>query len=283
MKKKQKSKQITIKPLWWVIGAVLVTVVVIIFYRSPKYSLEQQIGNSNSGSGLIVYQGNGYEISYPKNWQLDESKQEAPAVIIVSPDKRVKVYIHPQYDQRLTSDSGKTALIKNLMDAYDQNRDYSITSDESVEINGNQAFLIEGTFKEEGKQLEFSEYTFFGESGDFYTVRINFEQGEDIKAITNIIQSFKSTGPNADEIKARNLVEKVAEVIAFKKQVDIGDRSVFTVRIDRSPTIEIPYYVVQVYEIFPDHTTTFNWYRVSPKTWVVERQDLATDTWNAVK
>ena len=97
-----------------------------------------------------------------------------------------------------------------------------------------------------------------------------------------MVSSFTITQPNQDEVTARDLVETLGEVQTFKKQVQASGRSTFGVQVDRKSTTNELYYIVQVYEIFPDHMTTFNWYRVNPTTWVVERQDLATDTWEQV-
>lgn len=282
MKKQLKNKQTSIRPLWWVIG-VLIVLGVIYLASQNKYSPEQQIGQSTSESRTMTYKGNGYEISYPSDWILDDSKQEAPAVIISSQNGKAKVYIQPQYDPILSSGSGKTALIKNLTDATKQNPDYTISSTEGTKVNGNMAYLMEGTFKNQGKEWDFREYTIFGEDGYFYTLRINNEPLQYQKALDVMVGSFKVTVPNQDEVKARSLVEKLTEVQNFKKLVEKAKRSTFGVRIDRTPTTEEPYYVAQVYEMFPDHKTTFNWYRVNPKTWIVERQDLVTDTWEKVK
>ena len=281
MKKNQKNRRTRIKPLWWVIGAFIVAV--ILYVGLPdKSSPEQQVGPSDSESGMLLYKGNGYEILYPNNWQLDESEQEAPAVIIASLDNHAKVYIQAQYDPRLITGSGKAATIKNLTDAFRQNPDYSITSTLGSEINGNVAYLVNGTFKDNGKQLEFREYTIFGDDGNYYSLRINNNPGDYQKALDGMVSSFTITQPNQDEVTARDLVETLGEVQTFKKQVQASGRSTFGVQVDRKSTTNELYYIVQVYEIFPDHMTTFNWYRVNPTTWVVERQDLATDTWEQV-
>ncbi|MCR4264164.1 MAG: hypothetical protein NUV98_05615 [Candidatus Roizmanbacteria bacterium] len=287
MKKTRKNKRRVIKPLWWVLGVLIVVAGIYALLQNNQngYLPVQQIAPPNSKSSststLIPYIGNGYKISYLSDWQLDESKQQVPAIMFVSSDDSARLFVQPQYDPRLTS-GAETALIKNIYDAFKQNPDYSISATNEVKVNGNAAFLVEGTFQEQGKKLEFQEYTFFGESGDFYTVRINNEPGQYQKALDTMVGSFTITGPDANEVKARSLVENSSEVQGFKKQVEKSGRSTFGVRVDRTPNEDEPYYVIQVYELFPDHRTTFNWYRVHPTTWVVERQELATDTWEQV-
>lgn len=283
MKKKPKIQIKKFSPVWWIVGIGMILAVVVISRTSRKtYSPEQQIGR-DSNSHVTLYKGNGYEISYERSWQLDDTEAEAPATIVSSPDGRAKVYIQPQHDPRLKSNSGKTALIKNLTDNFRQNPDYSLASTEEAKINGKTAYLVEGTLNYQGTQLEFREYTFFGESGDFYTLRINSEPGQHQKALDNLVGSFTILGPDENEIKVRSLIEKIPEVQNFRRDVEKSNRSTSGVRIDKNPDTDETYYVVQVYEVFADHTTTFNWYRVHPVSWIVERQNLATDTWEAVQ
>lgn len=260
----------------------LIVIGVVLLLLPGLVALNQKRSGSVAG-GVLEYRGNGYKLSYPQNWKLDNTVQKIPAVIIADPQGHVQLYIQTQYDPALTSGSGKTAVIKNLTDSYRQSSGYSVYSTSDKEINGNPAFLVTGTFKEDGGIQEFQEYTIFGKSGDFYTLRINNKPGEGAKAAEPIINSLTITGPEESELRARSLVEKIGEVRDFKKQVEKSKKSRFAVRIDREPTAAEPYYVAQVYEAFPDHMTTFNWYRVDPKTWGVERQDLATDTWEKVK
>jgi len=86
---------------------------------------------------------------------------------------------------------------------------------------------------------------------------------------------------NTDSIV--NRVTQLPEVQEFKQAVEENGRSTFMVRIDRMPTDQEPFYSVQVYEIFPDHQTTFNWYRVDKVTNNVSKLDIVTDTWEQVE
>lgn len=80
--------------------------------------------------------------------------------------------------------------------------------------------------------------------------------------------------------KGINLVLQLQEVQEFKKAVEENGRSKFSIAVDRQ---DEPYSVIKVFEAFPDHITTFNWYRVDNKARKIEKLDIATDTWHGVK
>lgn len=71
---------------------------------------------------------------------------------------------------------------------------------------------------------------------------------------------------NDEAQKAIDAVAKIQEVQDFKKLVEESSRSKFSIEIGALPTKNMPYYLVQVFEIFPDHQTTFAWYRYDPKS-----------------
>ncbi|MBI2442530.1 MAG: hypothetical protein HYV40_01315 [Candidatus Levybacteria bacterium] len=77
-----------------------------------------------------------------------------------------------------------------------------------------------------------------------------------------------------------SLVSGLSEVTEFKKAVEESGRSKFGITVDHKEDV---YSIVKVFESFPDHMTTFNWYKVENKTGKVYRQDTATDTWEEVK
>lgn len=76
------------------------------------------------------------------------------------------------------------------------------------------------------------------------------------------------------------LVSQLEEVQEFKKAVEENGRSKFAIAVDRQ---DESYSVIKVFESFPDHITTFNWYRVDNQTRKIEKLDIATDTWNEVE
>lgn len=71
---------------------------------------------------------------------------------------------------------------------------------------------------------------------------------------------------NDEAQKAIDAVAKLKEVQDFKKLVEESGRSKFSIEIGALPVKEMPYFLVQVLEIFPDHQTTFAWYRYDPKS-----------------
>lgn len=75
------------------------------------------------------------------------------------------------------------------------------------------------------------------------------------------------------------LVPQLQEVQEFKKAVEENSRSKFGITEDHQ---EGQYSIIKVFESFPDHITTFNWYRVNNKTGKIEKQDIATGTWEEI-
>lgn len=80
--------------------------------------------------------------------------------------------------------------------------------------------------------------------------------------------------------KGVNLVLQLQEVQEFKKAVEENGRSKFSIAVDHQ---DESYSVIKVFESFPDHITTFSWYRVDNKTRKIEKQDILTATWIEVK
>ena len=85
-----------------------------------------------------------------------------------------------------------------------------------------------------------------------------------------------------EEQISTSLVNNLPEFQELKKLIDKNGKSTLNLEITERPTKESPYYIIRVYEAFPDHRATVNWYRVSPdgKIW---QQDLSTvDKWDLI-
>ncbi|MBI2617240.1 hypothetical protein HYW55_03850 [Candidatus Gottesmanbacteria bacterium] len=77
-------------------------------------------------------------------------------------------------------------------------------------------------------------------------------------------------------------VSKLPEVVEFQQAVEEGGRSTFHVDIAKDPTADERFYLIQVFELFPDHRTTFGWYRYNPDEQKIYRNDIVNDTWEEV-
>lgn len=86
-----------------------------------------------------------------------------------------------------------------------------------------------------------------------------------------------------ESASATQAISTLPEVQEFRGEVERGGRSTFSVEIGAAPTGDEPYYTVQVFEIFPDHRSTFGWYRYDPKTGSIYRNNIVTDSWELVK
>lgn len=99
---------------------------------------------------------------------------------------------------------------------------------------------------------------------------------------TSVLLSLFAVGTwqtGASEQKGVSLVSSLPEVREFKKAVEEGGRSKFGIAVDHGPSEDEPYYTIQVFEFFPDHRTTFGWFRYDPRSGDVYRQNIALDSW----
>lgn len=98
-----------------------------------------------------------------------------------------------------------------------------------------------------------------------------------ILIVLGLFMFHSQVGNEQERIK---LVSQLAEVQDFNRAVEENGRSKFEIAVDHQ---DKSYSVIRVFESFPDHITTFNWYRVDNKTRKIEKQDISTDTWIEVK
>lgn len=112
--------------------------------------------------------------------------------------------------------------------------------------------------------------------------KLKIKKGEGQKALVIIclaslvvataLFTLPRTMSKANEGKlAVDLVSELPEVREFKKAVEEGGRSKFYVEMAAKPTKDEPYYLIQVFEVFPDHRATFGWYKYYPKTKLIDK------------
>lgn len=92
----------------------------------------------------------------------------------------------------------------------------------------------------------------------------------------------KLTALSDENQKILDSVFGLQEVKDLKKLIDENGRSTLGLFLNEYPTADNPNYTIQVYEEFPDHTATFNWYRVSTNG-EISRQDFSQfDKWDII-
>lgn len=220
---------------------------------------------------------NGYTISYPTDWTIDTSRSQAPADLITDKTGDALVAIQTIDDQRLLKESGDTKVANDLKQGFVSNADYTLDEFKQTFFDGKLSYFAKGSFKDSKGEWNFIEYTILAGGERLYIVRTNTKKNAStalVKAAESIATSFS--------LVPYHKVALLAEVEEFESAVIKNGRSKFGIWVDSWPTLKNPYYTVQVFETFPDHRTTFNWYRVNQKDGKVYRQNIAKDTWEEV-
>ena len=83
---------------------------------------------------------------------------------------------------------------------------------------------------------------------------------------------------NSSDESALTSVSELAEVVEFKNAVEEGGRSTFHVERENFGAAPQGTTAVRVFEIFPDHQTTFGRYAVDENS-KIYRYDGVNDTW----
>lgn len=80
--------------------------------------------------------------------------------------------------------------------------------------------------------------------------------------------------------EAIEIVKNLPEVKDFLQRMAKANQKTL-VEVDRR---EVDKIIIHVFEDHQDHTATFNWYQVDPKTWMVKRLDLSVenDKWDII-
>ncbi len=265
---------------WVAVGGFVLLLAVNFFF--PKNGVG---GPGGTYSSEYVSNDGGYSISYPKTWTLDTSST-VPADIIKNPEDTVNIAVQRLVgDERMLTQHGVTATMKEMKDSYRLDKNYTVSLFEGMTWKGLPALQVKGTFSENGIEWNFEEYTiFFG--SEIYNLRVNtkVDAAYDAAELNSVVDSFKLNGYDSrdqeEADKALADVMYLPEVKKFQSDVFGNNQSKFSVYVDSSPINEEPYYTVVVAEFFPDHRTTFNRYRVDLKNKEVFQYDVVNDRWD---
>lgn len=229
----------------------------------------------------------GYAISYPSSWIIEVSQNSAPAEIITNQDGNIMYSVQNSVgDGRLMKSDGVEAVMNEIENSFRSDEKYTIQSLNKILWKGLPALYTRGSFNDKTGLWDFEEYTIFY-GGEIYNLRINVKPEVSKKftdTIKKTVNSFEIFGYNVSDNesinKALGSVMNVVEVKSFQKDVFENNRSTFNIAIDRDPKGTGSYYVIAVFELFPDHRTTFNRYRVSQDDGKIYRYDGVNDGWD---
>lgn len=231
---------------------------------------------------------NEYSISYPGWWKMDTSLEKAPADLIFDSAGNVFISIQKIEDSRLSEEGGLAMVRNSIGDSLLSDTKYSIREFNNIIWKGFPAYFTSGIFNDGKNSWEFQEYGIFTDKNEIYIVRTNIaktyaDNYQD--SVKKVVDSFRITVPTQEEQKkkidkalSRTLLLK--EVKDFKILVEKNGRSKFGIVVDHQ---EFPYQVIKVFESFPDHITTFNWYKVDSNTGKIYRQNIPSGKWEEIK
>lgn len=212
-----------------------------------------------------------YEIKYPANWRFDDSQQRLPYDAIFAPNNKVVITVGVlALGQRETADN----VIKEIKTQFEKDKNYSLRQFEGLlgELPG---FRAVGYFEEGKTNYQFEEWGIINNDGRMFNLRAQTEARDQstysvvLKFIFESFSFLRGDGIIMRPIWEQRILSRISnlpEVKEFRQLVGENNKSTFNVRVAAYPTQDLPYYLIQVYEIFSDHQTTFGWYRYNPAT-----------------
>lgn len=273
LKEKKKTDR---KPVFLILVAGLTLFA--IFFATSRSELTPQTTNSQKGT-LTSHTNDKYKyaISYPDSWTSDTSGSQAPADLFFDKEKNVLIAVQVAEDPRLSKDNGFTLIMEDMKKEFARDTTYTLEAFKETTFHYIPGLYATGSFTDKDGTWNFVEYTLFPGKNTFYVLRGNVKQHaeQSQRAIRDtVIASF--------DITPLRLVAFLPEVVEFKNAVEENGRSTFRIELEKfGPAGEL-YIVVRVFEVFSDHQTTFNRYRVDPKG-MVSRYNGVTDTWENIE
>lgn len=256
--------------------------------EKPKITAIAPIKTINFEIQTYESKSSKYSISYPGWWTMDTSLEKAPADLIFDSAGNVFISIQKVEDSRLSEEGGLAVVRSSIGDSLLNDTKYSIREFNNITWKGFPAYYTSGIFNDGKNSWEFQEYGIFTDKNEIYTIRTNIAKAYSDNyqgSVKRVIDSFKITGYTEEEQqkkidKALSKTLLLKEVKDFKTLVEKNGESKFGIAVDHQ---EFPYQVIKVFESFPDHITTFNWYKVDSNTGKIYRQDIPSDKWEEVK
>lgn len=218
---------------------------------------------------------NGYTITYPKNWTVDDSQQSVPAELIREPNGRAFFSMQTIFDPRITKPAEMPQVHRDVEQSFKNNPSYLVEwsewekEDKTIAEN---SYFVAGSYVEDGKSWRFKEITIFTKSGTALILRgaTLKEYSKDFGSILDdIIFSVQPDDKNASYVNQTQALFKIKtrpEVVKYEADLrKAGKKASFETQDDGEQ------WSIQVFEIVkngdePSHTATFGWYTVNKKT-----------------
>lgn len=254
-----------------VIGVVIIIVIVFfigsIVEKEKTTTSDQQMGE--------FYSKNGFTVTYPRNWIIDDSQKDIPAEFIREPSGRAFVAVQTSNDERLKDSALRSQVFKEVEETFIQDTKYKVDSFEwrsqDDKIDGN-SYMAAGSYIENNTTWRFREIGVFTATGTTFFLRGNV-RAEFAKTygsiLDEIIFSFRPANLTIDA--ARMKIESLFEVKEYQRRLTEAGGKVEIEVEDGDDE-----WSVHVFEIVKNgdgtsHTATFAWYRVDKKNGTVEK------------
>ena len=138
----------------------------------------------------------GYQIQYPQDWTIDDTRSNFPVDAIISPTEEAFVFINIFQDPRAVEPGGMDIILEDIKQIYESDHTHEVEVFERQQIGETDGYAASGSFFDvNGGEWKFKELGIYLQDGIGINVRANVKKEvaslyEDI--INKIINSFES-------------------------------------------------------------------------------------------
>ncbi len=161
---------------------------------APEF--EEVIEDEVLNSPTVSYQSDTfrYKLSYPGNWDLDDSRKDLDGDIISDPTQRAIMVINQTKDPSVMSAEGTAKVIESIRDSLRHDSNFSLKRFESFEWEDRPAVFTDGVRIIDGKRYRTREYNIIRqEHGGMLNISVTTQENTEAlydEVIQNILQSL---------------------------------------------------------------------------------------------
>ena len=265
------------------IAIAVVALAVIIFFSNGVFEKETvPVANYPTKEFRSKY---GFTVTYPENWIIDDSQEDAPAEFIREPNGRAFYSMQAQIDPRLVNSDELENVYQDTENSFRNDEKYLVEEsgwEHEDKTTADNSYFAAGLYAESGQNWRFKEVTIFSKSGNVLVLR-GMSLKEYAREYGPIIDKIFSSVMQTDEKISRETAPKVTQEDALakvKSLPEVMEYEKMLVGAGKQATIEAEdqddAWGVHVFEVVTNdadtHTATFGWYQVNKQTGVVEKE-----------
>lgn len=244
-------------------------------YQNTKTRVSESVTDMSQ-----FHSKNGYTISYPKNWTVDESKKTAPAEFIREPNGRAFFSMQTHQDFRVTKPAEMPQVHRDVEESFKNDPAYLVEWSEWEKddvATAENSYFVSGSYAETGKHWRFKELNIFTKSGIILTLRgmvlkdYSNDFGPILDKIIFSVQPGNQKNIGVSQTEALFKVKSQSEVVKYVADLKkAGSKASFETQDNDDE------WSVQVFEIVKNegevsHTATFGWYLINKNTGQITR------------